>query len=86
MRELNLYCVYDKRAETIVGPIDRATSSVPIIRAVKDSLTDPQSIIGKNPEDFQVICIGRLDDTTGRITDTECMLITEVLALKQAQQ
>lgn len=71
MRLLNLYIVLDTRAKALVGNVIAANSHIPLVREIQAQLEDPKSLIGRNPEDFCVLCVGRIDDTTGQLYDLE---------------
>lgn len=59
-----LYCVYDLKSESLVGGIIMERLDAPAIRAFHDAL-DPknQSILAQHPADFQLLCLGSVDDS-----------------------
>lgn len=59
-----LYCVYDLKAESLVGGIIMEKVDAPAIRAFHDAL-DPKanSILAQHPADFQLLCLGSVDDS-----------------------
>ena len=83
MRVLNIYVLLDEKAKTIVGPVVKSFSEVPIVRELIEQLTKPDSIIGRNPEDFTLYLVGTVDDETGQLTALdEPQTVTTLLALK----
>lgn len=77
MRLVNLYQVFDVRARTTLGPIFAGQNEIPIARELTDHVNNPETMLGKNPEDFQLVLLGTQDLDTGRIVglpDTQFVL------------
>lgn len=70
MSKKNLYQTYDKIADTTVGPIIAEYRDEAAIRLFSDAVQDPESFIGKHPNDYEIRRIGIQDTTNGQITDT----------------
>lgn len=67
MRLINLYQVYDRQARTVLGPIFSAINEVSVARELRDHANNKDTIIGKSPDDFDLICIGYQDQDTGKV-------------------
>lgn len=84
MRKLNLYVVIDERAKTIIGPMVHDTSPVPIVREIEAAVNSPESLIGRNPEDFSIYDVGQVDEETGTLYPHETReLIVKAIVLKR---
>lgn len=55
-----LYVVYDKVADTIIGGIVQENNDAPAMRAFSDALGTPDSILAKHPEDYALLHIGEI--------------------------
>lgn len=87
MRTLNLYVVIDERAKTIVGPIVHDSSPVPITRQIETAVNSPESLIGRNPEDFSIYEIGKVDEATGKLFELpEPELIVKAIVLRRPER
>lgn len=53
-----LYTVYDLLAGETVGPIFPSPTDHTAMRDFATVCADPQTTIGKNPADYQLICVG----------------------------
>lgn len=60
----NMYCIYDNKAESIVGGIILERADAPAIRAFHDAL-DPKNgtVLSQHPEDFELYLLGALGDS-----------------------
>lgn len=59
----NMYCIYDKKAESIVGGIILERVDAPAIRAFHDALNPKNgTVLSEHPEDFELWLLGALDD------------------------
>lgn len=66
--KLGLYSILDKKAGVYSSPFSAMNAEV-ACRMVCTSMSDPNSNLGKFPDDYQVWCIGEFDDTTGNIQE-----------------
>lgn len=57
-----LLAILDKAAGTTVGPIITVRHQIEATRAFLQLCLDPQTNIGKNPEDYALYLIGTYDD------------------------
>lgn len=64
---MNMYSVYDLKAEYFVPPWIARTHA-DAIRDFQKSVSTPNSPMGDHPSDFQLICIGTWDDISGVLT------------------
>lgn len=71
MRTTELYQIYDKKAESIRGPIMAYNRPGPAIRSFNELCGNKETEIGKYPEDFQLRHIGTQDEETGEISPIE---------------
>lgn len=55
---LKIYAIYDKAAETFGTPVFLKADGI-AMRMIKDEVDNPESPIGKHPEDFQLFYLGR---------------------------
>lgn len=60
MVEKEIYAVYDKVAQEIVGGLMAFTHDAPVIRIFVDGLADPSTSLNKHPEDFELVSLGTL--------------------------
>lgn len=58
----NIYCLYDTVARMIAGPLILERHEAPVIRMFHDLLKDPKASPSQHPSDYNVICLGSLDD------------------------
>lgn len=59
-----LLAILDKATGSTVGPIITVRHQIEATRAFLQLCLDPQTNIGKNPEDFELYLIGTYDDST----------------------
>lgn len=89
MRLINLYQVYDTRAQTTLGPIFTAINEVSVARELRDHANNKETLIGKTPEDFVLLQIGVQDQDTGQIDPMERTTVvlkcTELVTPQQPQ-
>lgn len=57
-----LYSLYDLKAQTIIGGLVIENRDGPAIRAFQDAILDPNAIISKHPADYELRCLGSIDD------------------------
>lgn len=60
------YSVYDEKAKAYNIPFFYPQNDL-AIRAIKDSLRNPNSVISRHPEDFAVYVIGTYNDLDGKL-------------------
>jgi len=65
-----IFSVLDIKTGAYMQPFFSATIGS-AIRSVSDAAMDPQSMLGRHREDFQLYLMGTFDDATGRITPEE---------------
>ncbi len=71
--------VLDKKSESIAH-LTIATSYEEVCRLICESLQDPNSMLAKYPDDFQVLCLGKINICTGEIVaDLEDMDFVSIL-------
>lgn len=68
MAKTNLYQVYDREAETTLGPIFPVNKDGAAIRQFNELLTDEKGAPGQHPKDFDLLCLGTHESETGVIT------------------
>lgn len=74
MAKTNLYSLYDKEAETVVGPIVAERRHAPAIRIFTELLNDAKTLPGQYPQHFELRHIGEQDTDTAHLT--ACVPIT----------
>lgn len=60
---MRLYNVFDRPAETILGPIVAARTDAEAIRSFRALLVDEKSQLGSYPADFDLLFVGVQDET-----------------------
>ena len=82
-----LLAILDKAAGATVGPIITVRHQIEATRAFLQLCLDPQTNIGRNPEDFALYLIGTYDDALMEITPTRPeLVITAQEAIQVAQR
>lgn len=66
MSKLNLYAVYDKKAQTYNTPVVIVNDAV-AIRQIRALVRDSQSVFTQFPDDFALCKVAEFDQTTGDI-------------------
>lgn len=61
-----LYTIYDSKSETYGKPFHEQNTAT-ALRSARNILTNPDSVITHNPEDFTLWHMGEFDDNTGEI-------------------
>lgn len=61
-----IYAIRDKVAEAF-GPLMTFPHDAPAIRAFSDVASDPQTQVGRHPDDFELMELGILDDQAAEI-------------------
>lgn len=74
----SLYVVYDNQAHEVgrVAALHRADAAA--IREFTDLLNNRDTMVGQHPEDYELLKIATIDETTGEITpvDRTAMVVT----------
>ena len=70
MNELNVYSVYDVKADAYITPFFLPTDAM-AIRAFTDCVSDPGHRFGAHPEDYTLYKIGVFDISSGQILDID---------------
>lgn len=78
------YSCFDKTGNTYRGAFE-ADSDMRAIRLVEDAINDPNSAIGKHPEDYRLDRLFIIDMRSGNIVDDETKHIIELKEMKNEQ-
>ena len=70
MHVLQIYTIYDSKAETYNTPFLMLNDAV-AVRSFQELLTDPMTTIQKNPEDYTLFHIGEFNGLTGQVKPIE---------------
>lgn len=57
-----IYAIYDNVSEMIIGGLQLHAHAAPAIRTFGDIAVMQDSQIGRHPNDFDLICLGTLND------------------------
>lgn len=72
----SLYVIFDTRAEAIIGEIvQTARVDAVAVRSFGDLLRDERSLLGQHPADFQLVCVGHMNDV-GEIVPERRVVLT----------
>lgn len=63
-----LLCVIRDRLAESCGPVMLFTAIPAAIRSFSDVALDPQTTVGRHPEDFDLLQIAFVDEGTGQVT------------------
>lgn len=80
-----LYIIYDRVAETFVGPIIVDRADAPVVRSFHDVLADPKTSLGQHPGDYDVRCIAQITDV-GQVLPLEHTTIATGSAWQISQE
>jgi len=84
MQKLQMFAIFDKKALAYANPFYYHQKGQ-ALRALEDSVNDPQSPLNKHPEDFTLFHIGEWDDRTGLVTPlANPQHVEEALAVKKS--
>ncbi|WNK12567.1 MAG: nonstructural protein [Microvirus sp.] len=74
----NVYMVYDKKAQCVIGSMITEVRDGPAIRAFRDAL-DPsnKNVLSDHPADFKLLCLGALDDQGTLIPATNILTVDD---------
>lgn len=61
-----IFAIYDNKAEAFMQPFYATTVGL-ALRIFADNVSNPESILHKNPNDFVIYEIGEFDDQTGEV-------------------
>jgi hypothetical protein len=89
-RHITLYQIRDITADMVVGPIMAMYHPAQAVRQFTDLVKDPTTLIGKHPEDYELIELGRQDENTGTLdafnTPVRILDGATLLAVQQREQ
>lgn len=87
MSKTSLYQIYDKAAETVLGPIFTKTRQAAAIREFTEVMAASGTSLNKYPTDFALLHVGTQDENTGQIEACEPSVIYDgETYLKQLQE
>lgn len=66
-RKINLYRIFDRKAEAYDGPMMMEYKDGPAIRNILPAFEDSKTKLGSYPSDYELWCIGEHDEETGAI-------------------
>lgn len=61
---LKAYAVFDNKGDVFNTPFFMATNGQ-ALRAFADLAADRNTLVGRHPGDFKLVCVGQFDDQTG---------------------
>lgn len=64
---MQIYALRDTKVAAFLAPFTAPNNEV-AKRLVIDAMDNPESVISKHPEDFNLFCLGHFDEQTGEIT------------------
>lgn len=80
---MKLYSLLDTKAKVYGAPFAAPNDGI-AGRLVMEALRDPQSMVAKYPNDFQLYCLGEYDEHTGELVQEKVQLVYEVVVLQEA--
>ncbi len=81
---MNLYRVYDTKAEAYQAPIPMATDAV-AIRSAAEAVNGEESPMSRHPEDFILFRVANYTETNAAITPCDPVSITSFIDLVETQ-
>lgn len=63
---LNMFAVFDVKSDAYLTPFFFPTRGQ-AVRAFKDLANDPNTTIGRHPEDYKLVHLAEYDDSTGAV-------------------
>lgn len=77
---MKLLCVIRDRLAESVGPVMAFAAIPAAIRSFSDLALDPQTMIHKHPEDFELLQIAEIDERSGqlRVVEPPVLLLSGV--------
>lgn len=67
---LRMFAIFDIKAEVFSAPFFMSTAGE-AVRAFKDLVNDPNTTIGRHPEDYRLMCLGTWNNGTGLFEATQ---------------
>ena len=67
---LEIFSIFDDKARTFATPFFMQNDQM-ALRAFNDLVSDPNTTIARNPDDYKLYSVGTFDDQTGFITKKE---------------
>ncbi|AXH72217.1 MAG: nonstructural protein [Microviridae sp.] len=67
---LKIFSIYDIKSEAFSPPFFMSTAGE-AVRAFKDLANDSNSMIGRHPSDFRLMCLGTFDNCAGTFAPNE---------------
>lgn len=61
---LKAFSIYDIKSEVFSNPFFMSTNGE-AIRAFKDLVTDKNTMVGRHPSDYRLMCLGKFDNVSG---------------------
>lgn len=72
--EMKVYAIYDVKAGAYYPPFFKATDGLSI-RDFTDMANDPNTMIGRHPEDYVLYQVGLWDDNKGELSPIKHVLL-----------
>lgn len=79
---LHIYSMYDSAAKAYTVPFYAQSDGV-AWRLFADKVNDPETVVGKHPEQFTLYLIGHWDDENGSITSDEAVSLCNGRQVKE---
>lgn len=80
---VGLFSIFDKKAAAYSPPFSAPTRGA-AVRMFSDVASDPQSMVCKHPEDFQLVIVGDFNPDSGAVEGVKMEVLAEALTLKEA--
>jgi len=68
MAKTNLYQLWDKESESVIGPVVADVRHAPAVRTFHEILANEKTVPGQYPEHFNLLWLGTQDTETALIT------------------
>lgn len=81
----SVYSVFDSRA-VAYGPLVTDVSPVNVSRSFVEACRDPQSMLARYPEDYELQCLGTFDEATGLFVTYEGVTVITASEAKRRIQ
>jgi hypothetical protein len=81
---INMYSVYDKKAEVYSQPFTAINDEV-AQRIIKNCVNNPEHNYGLNPEDYQLLKVGEFNDSEGQIIEDQKPIL-DLITLKKVEK
>lgn len=80
-----IYAIIDTKADALIGGLQLHAHEAAAVRTFGDVAADPQTMLARHPDDFELVCLGKLnDDHTITAMEQHLVIITGA-AWKAAQ-